>query len=968
MGNPKVFISYSHDSPAHSERVRALAWTLRSNRIDVELDQFHDHEIVDWPRWCNEQTSAEHSDFVVCVCTHEYRRAIDGKVPPEKGKGVYWEGSLLDDDLYDEKGNRRLIAVLLDDEPEASIPRFLRGWTCCRIRECALSDSGYERLLRILTRKAKVEKNELGPSPALPTMTASAPVDRVAVFRRGPSRLFLGRNRGPKRLVGRDKELADLDAAWNEPDRKNIVTLFAWGGIGKTSLVARWASIQLEKSDKNGIQRYFEWSFYNQGTRREGAGPGASHAASGHPFLQEALKFFGDPALAARNVGAWQKGERLAELIAHHRTLLILDGLEPLQDKDGELWDDGLRALVRNLAANNPGLCLITTRQHLPELAQWQSATPEWKLARLTEEAGADLLTELGVRGPDLEKHELTTRVRGHALTLTLLGRYLNRFHNGEIRRVDCVDFQKVSEEEQGGHASRVIAAYERWFKENNCHAELAILRMLGVFDRPAAPDCIGKLRNPPVVGLTDIIATLSETEWEDATSRLVELDLVEKLPLEPSDIHRVNSEGQYSLDAHPLVRGYFASSLQMNERGSWEAAHERLRAFFLNALPKGQLPESRSEMVCLYRALEHGCCAGKFEESLENIYKQRIQDGDVRRSTEQFGLVSMDLAALERFFEDRWVKPVRNLGLDSQAYVLHMAGFQLWHLGRLEDARKALTEAIDVWISRGDLHWAARSARRLSEVLLFLGKLDKSKEMAERAREWIKAEELNYLHVLVMGALAHVHFQTERNEDRQQAKEFFAESEQMLEKLGRDKVGEVKHHLPYQYWHSELLLDAGLIEHVEERLSHLFVPSPETTQNQLIQGLKLLFQGMVSFSKWNPYSRSVPHDLVDLSNQGVGALRASAQLPHIVRGYLFRSKVRYFDGNPDGARSDLSEAQEIAERGPMRLCMADIHLYRARLFRDKAELEKARELITQCGYRRREQELEYAEEAAKSW
>ena len=91
--SPKIFISYSHDSPEHSERVLDLAWSLRRNGIDVELDQFHNEEIVDWPRWCNERISREHSDFVLCVCTAEFKRRIEGNVPPEKGKGVYWEPS-----------------------------------------------------------------------------------------------------------------------------------------------------------------------------------------------------------------------------------------------------------------------------------------------------------------------------------------------------------------------------------------------------------------------------------------------------------------------------------------------------------------------------------------------------------------------------------------------------------------------------------------------------------------------------------------------------------------------------------------------------------------------------------------------------------------------------------------------------------------------------------------------------------
>jgi hypothetical protein len=40
-------------------------------------------------------------------------------------------------------------------------------------------------------------------------------------------------------LFGRDDDLARLDALWNDP-KTNVVTLVAWGGVGKTSLVAKW--------------------------------------------------------------------------------------------------------------------------------------------------------------------------------------------------------------------------------------------------------------------------------------------------------------------------------------------------------------------------------------------------------------------------------------------------------------------------------------------------------------------------------------------------------------------------------------------------------------------------------------------------------------------------------------------------------------------------------------------------------
>jgi hypothetical protein len=108
-----------------------------------------------------------------------------------------------------------------------------------------------------------------------------------------------------------------------------------------------------------------------------------------------------------------------------------------------------------------------------------------------------------------------------------------------------------------------------------------------------------------------------------------------------------------------------------------------------------------------------------------------------------------------------------------------------------------------------------------------------------------------------------------------------------------------------------------------------------------------------------------------------VGDLRRAGAQDHLPRGLLTRAWSRALDGDHDGARADLDEAWEIAERGPMRLHMADIHLHRARLFHavhpypwdsPHADLAAARALIERCGYWRRKEELEDAEAAARSW
>ena len=86
------------------------------------------------------------------------------------------------------------------------------------------------------------------------------------------------------------------------------------------------------------------------------------------------------------------------------------------------------------------------------------------------------------------------------------------------------------------------------------------------------------------------------------------------------------------------------------------------------------------------------------------------------------------------------------------------------------------------------------------------------------------------------------------------------------------------------------------------------------------------------------------------------------------LRDLLTRAWFRHAFGDHDAARSGLDEAQRIAARGGMALHLADIALYRARLFHDRTALAEARRLIETCNYGRRRQELKDAEVAAMAW
>ncbi len=95
MSEITVFISYSHDSDSHRERVLGLSQRLRDDGIATVLDRYVEKGSPPegWPRWMlNGLNAATH---VVCVCTKTYRRRFLGLEVPDKGKGVDWEGALV---------------------------------------------------------------------------------------------------------------------------------------------------------------------------------------------------------------------------------------------------------------------------------------------------------------------------------------------------------------------------------------------------------------------------------------------------------------------------------------------------------------------------------------------------------------------------------------------------------------------------------------------------------------------------------------------------------------------------------------------------------------------------------------------------------------------------------------------------------------------------------------------------------
>ena len=193
-------------------------------------------------------------------------------------------------------------------------------------------------------------------------------------------------------VFGREEDIAFLDDAWAN-QQVNVVTIVAWAGVGKSTLVNHWLR-RMAAEHYRSAQLVFGWSFYRQGSSGE--------TSSADEFLDATLTWFGDP--DPRLGTAWEKGERLAKLVAHRRTLLVLDGLEPLQNppgpQEGRLREPSLQALLRELAAFNTGLCVITTRTPVADIADHEGTSALRRdLEQLSSDAGAKLLRSAGRKG-----------------------------------------------------------------------------------------------------------------------------------------------------------------------------------------------------------------------------------------------------------------------------------------------------------------------------------------------------------------------------------------------------------------------------------------------------------------------------------------------------------------------------------------------------------------------------------------
>ena len=930
MGAHQVFLSYSHEDEVWKDRLQAQLSVLeREGRLEV----WEDRGIDPGDEWRKEilaaldrasvavlliSTSFLNSDFIRTVEVPrllERRRQGGVRVIPVIARPCLWR---------EVDGLKEITALPTDGKPLSTFEGT--EW------EQVVTEIAGE-ILRLLQEVPDTPGEKLRfDTTALPTTSDL--------------------------LLGREEELARLDEVWGDED-VNVFSLVAYGGVGKSALVNVWLD-GLRQRDWEGSDGVFGWSFYSQGARGDG-GVGATTSCG------RCCPGWAIPGRLRRRRGSWGGCWWIG--CDGGRYLLVLDGLEPLQappgPEEGRLRDPVVSYLVKALAEENPGLCLITTRLPVWDLKRWRrSAASQLDLSHLSSEAGAALLGELGVEGSAQEMRSAAEEFGGHGLALTLLGTYLRDVCEGDVRRrgeVPVLD----EDIEQGPHAVRVMASYAKWLGEG---PELRILGLLGLLDRPARPGEIRVLRAAPEVsGLTEGIGVGAEVVWKKALAKLRRARLLPE------------AEGD-EIDAHPLVRTYFGDRLKQRDEAAWREGNLRLYEYLRKKAP--DLPETKEEMEPLYGAVVHGCRGGRVVEAFEEVYLRRIQRGNEFFSLHKLGAFGPDLSAVAGFFESLWDRPSGELPEASRAFLLSVAAFDLRALGRLREAVLPMDESLKGAEKKEDWKNAAIQAGNLSELTLTLGDVSSSRSYGIRSVELADRSGDAFQPINQRAKKADADHQAG---DLSSSESLFAEAESRQASMQPEYPR--LYSLP-GYRYCDLLLGrlpsgyAAGEESGRERCEEVLERAQQTLkwvtpQNWVLDialdhlTLGRAHQGLSFFASTAEEREDHRRRASEELDRAVEGLRQGGREDYLPRALLARASLYRQSEYLPQARRDVGEALEIAERGAMRLHECDAHLELCRICLAEGKADQARthlstatELVEDTGYHRRDPELEELHQA----
>lgn len=161
--SPKVFISYSWSSPAHKERVKAIADRLLGDGVDVILDIYDLKEGHDKNAFMEKMVVDKTITNVLVMCDSVYAEKADNKQ-----SGVGTESQIISQHVYTKVEQSKFIPIVceFDENSEPYLPVFMRSLIWIDLSTPEKENHNWERLVRLLNGKPADLKPKLGKKPS----------------------------------------------------------------------------------------------------------------------------------------------------------------------------------------------------------------------------------------------------------------------------------------------------------------------------------------------------------------------------------------------------------------------------------------------------------------------------------------------------------------------------------------------------------------------------------------------------------------------------------------------------------------------------------------------------------------------------------------------------------------------------------------------------------------------------------
>jgi tetratricopeptide (TPR) repeat protein len=479
-------------------------------------------------------------------------------------------------------------------------------------------------------------------------------------------------------------------------NRYSVLALIAIGGSGKSALVRRLLDELSKQATLFDGALWF--NFYVE--------------PSFDRFLVECCCYLVEDFNQTSYPSPFAKAALVRQVLDKHRYLLVMDGIEMLLVDDPNRADYGrfhnlaLRDFMRAICQQATSQVLVTSRWDMADLAS-EGRYHALTLGGLQDKAAFNFMQQQGVKGDAGTISAVTRRYGNHPLTLYILGDYLVRYFEGDIKHVSQLDALP-----QGTSQGVLLQSILDGYWANLRPEERFFMTRLAAFRGGVAEDALQVLtRNKPQS--TAFVKCLEYL----ANSALLNTEQVENRRI---------------FTAHALVKTYFYDRMGQEEQ---RKTHVELKNY-AEGKPLLQQIRTLSELEPLLDACYHCIKAGLYKDAY-TIFAGR----ELLKPLLHLCQYDRALEILVPLIEATQAESSPSkLTLNDLGWLHNSAAIMFANSGRLQHAlvhyrsALAITELLDDWDN------VIVTSLNMADLMMQMGRLEVAFEMLEKPNELIKA------------------------------------------------------------------------------------------------------------------------------------------------------------------------------------------------------------------------------------